>query len=85
MEKAQNQNSKDQKIAIIGAGISGLTAAHTLKKLGYDNITIFEANDRVGGKVHTVEIDGYIYELGAVFYLKNIKHFEIWQRNTMCH
>ncbi len=67
------QRSKEQKIAIIGAGISGLTAAHTLKKLGYNNITVFEANDRVGGKVHTVEIDGYIYELGAIFLQEKYK------------
>ena len=42
------QNSRNEKIAVIGAGISGLVAAHTLKNLGYTNITIFEALNRVG-------------------------------------
>ena len=58
---------KNLRIAIIGAGISGLTAAHTLKKAGYDNIVIFEARDRVGGKVRTVKKDGFFYEMGGVF------------------
>ncbi|MCD6356796.1 MAG: FAD-dependent oxidoreductase, partial [Anaerolineaceae bacterium] len=36
------------KIAIIGAGISGLTAAYDLQKSGYD-VTIFERESRPGG------------------------------------
>ncbi|MEH7109248.1 FAD-dependent oxidoreductase, partial [Bacillus sp. JJ1764] len=41
---------KNDKIAIIGAGISGVAAAFQLKKKGYRHITLFEKNDRVGGK-----------------------------------
>ena len=43
------------KIAIIGAGISGLTAAYRLS-LSHD-ITLFEANDYLGGHTNTVEVD----------------------------
>ena len=43
------------KIAIIGAGISGLTAAYRLS-LSQD-ITLFEANDYLGGHTNTVEVD----------------------------
>ena len=42
------------KIAIIGSGISGLTVAHLLCK-DYD-VTVFEANDYIGGHTHTHEI-----------------------------
>ncbi|OUS18631.1 oxidoreductase [Nonlabens dokdonensis] len=39
-------------IAIIGAGVSGLTAAITLQKAGYQT-TIYEANSFVGGRVYS--------------------------------
>jgi predicted NAD/FAD-binding protein len=42
------------KVAIIGSGISGLTAAYLLHK--EHDITVFEANDYVGGHTHTHEI-----------------------------
>ena len=42
------------KVAIIGSGISGLTAAYLLQK--EHDITVFEANDYIGGHTHTHEI-----------------------------
>ena len=42
------------KVAIIGSGISGLTAAYLLHK--EHDITVFEANDYIGGHTHTHEI-----------------------------
>ena len=37
------------RIVIIGAGPTGLGAAYRLQELGYDNWSIFEASDHVGG------------------------------------
>ena len=42
------------KLGIIGAGISGLTAAYVLHK-DFD-ITVFEANDYIGGHTHTIDV-----------------------------
>jgi len=42
------------KVAIIGSGISGLTVAYLLHKK--HDITVFEANDYVGGHTHTHQI-----------------------------
>ncbi|HBC56717.1 MAG TPA: FAD-dependent oxidoreductase, partial [Gammaproteobacteria bacterium] len=42
------------KIAIIGAGISGLVAAHKLKE--NHQVVLYEANDHIGGHTHTHEI-----------------------------
>lgn len=39
------------RIAIIGGGISGLTAAHYLKKAGINSFTIYEGDSRVGGRI----------------------------------
>jgi uncharacterized protein len=43
------------KLAIIGTGISGLTAAHLLA--GEHDLTLYEANDYVGGHTHTIDVD----------------------------
>ena len=43
------------KVAIIGSGISGLTAAWLLHER--QQITVFEANDYIGGHTHTVDVD----------------------------
>ena len=43
------------QIAIIGAGLSGLTMAHRLIQKGY-NVCIYEARSRVGGRVQTVKL-----------------------------
>lgn len=55
-----------QKIAIIGAGISGLSLAWYLQKRFQDSvlITIFEAKERVGGWIHTIEKSGQLFECG---------------------
>lgn len=43
------------KIAIVGGGISGLTAAYALRD--HAHITLFEANDYIGGHTNTVDIE----------------------------
>jgi phytoene dehydrogenase-like protein len=50
-------------ITIIGAGISGLTAAVYLHKKGY-KIQILEASDRAGGRIKTDIIDGFRLDRG---------------------
>jgi len=57
--------NKETRICIIGAGASGLTAAETLKALGYENVTILERENFAGGKCRSIEYDGRSYELGA--------------------
>ncbi len=53
-------------VAIIGAGCSGLAAAHELCDAGYD-VTIFEQNQEVGGRVATREQQGFTYDYGAQY------------------
>lgn len=45
------------RIAIIGAGLSGLYAAYLLEKQGIDYV-LLEARDRIGGRIHSVAADG---------------------------
>jgi monoamine oxidase len=59
---------KNIKVGIIGGGLSGMSAAFELRKLGYD-ITIFEPIvNRIGGRVYTYYFDRekrFYGELGA--------------------
>ncbi len=43
-----------RRVAIVGSGISGLAAAHTLR--GLADITLYEAGDHFGGHTHTVDV-----------------------------
>jgi len=52
-----------KKIAIIGAGLTGLTTAFYLRKHGFD-VTIYEKANRCGGVIHTHEEHGFVYESG---------------------
>ena len=51
------------KITIIGAGISGLTAAVFLNKNGFE-VQILEASDRAGGRIKTDIINGFRLDQG---------------------
>lgn len=50
--------SVQTRIAIVGAGPSGLSAAYALAKLGYGNVTIFEKCQSVAGMCESVDIEG---------------------------
>ncbi len=58
----------DKRVAIIGGGITGLAAAWELQKQGVP-YTLFEASDRLGGKVVTEHIDGFTIEGGPDSFL----------------
>ena len=48
---------------IIGAGVSGLVAAHRLKKMGRD-LLLVECGDRVGGVIQSRDVEGFLIECG---------------------
>src|SRR5665213_1537848 len=50
-------------VAIIGAGITGLTAAFTLRRAGIP-VAVYEAAPRAGGAVRSLRQDGYLAEYG---------------------
>jgi oxygen-dependent protoporphyrinogen oxidase len=56
------------KVAVIGGGIGGLTAARALVGAGFD-AHVFEAADRPGGVVGTSRVDGFLREHAASSFL----------------
>ena len=54
---------KSQKVAIIGSGLGGLSAAISLRAAGYE-VEVFEKNERIGGKLNIKELNGYTFDLG---------------------
>ena len=50
-------------IAIVGAGLTGLTTAYYLKRAG-SNVHLFEKSDRVGGVIKTLHENGFTFETG---------------------
>ena len=53
-----------KRIAIVGGGISGLSAAYQLARDAQSEFTLFEASPRLGGIVETVRQDGFVIECG---------------------
>ena len=64
-----------KNIAIIGSGVSGLTAAYLLSKK--HNVTVFEKNDYIGGHTATVDIEknGQAYVIDTGFIVFNNKTY----------
>lgn len=54
---------KSPRIAVIGAGVGGLSAATRLARRGA-KVTLFERNAGVGGKLNWLERDGYSWDMG---------------------
>lgn len=61
-------------IAIIGAGISGVSAAYLLSDKSGVNVTIFEKADQPGGCIRSFSKDGYLVESGPNGILNTRKH-----------
>lgn len=50
------------KVVIIGAGASGIAAASKLYESGFRNVTILEAENRIGGRVYTKNFGKYLMQ-----------------------
>lgn len=67
-----------KKISIIGAGTAGLAAGVRLQHLGYD-VTIFEKNEKVGGRMYQFEIDGFKFDVGPTIVMMKELYEEVFE------
>lgn len=82
---------------IIGAGIAGIASALRLRAAGME-VTVFEANEYPGGKLHAFHIGDYRFDAGpSLFTLPELvtelfelfgesaeNHFQYYQKKTVC-
>ncbi|MDQ5862454.1 MAG: FAD-dependent oxidoreductase, partial [Actinomycetota bacterium] len=71
---AGNPSGRPQgrRIAVVGSGVAGLTAAYVLNR--HDNVTLFEADSRLGGHAHTHNVaqpDGSTLGIDTGFIVHN--------------
>ncbi|KAL6569956.1 hypothetical protein OROMI_014470 [Orobanche minor] len=59
------ENQTRCSVIIVGAGISGITAARLLAENGVDDVLILEAADRIGGRIRKEQFGGVTVEIGA--------------------
>lgn len=53
-----------RRVAVVGSGVAGLTAAHILQRT--NDVTIFEADDRLGGHAHTHDVGALAIDSGFI-------------------
>ncbi len=68
------------RIAVVGAGVSGLVTAHVLQRA--HDIVVFEADNRLGGHAHTVRVDtaDATYHVDTGFTVFNDRNYPLFER-----
>ena len=56
-------NQSRKTVAVVGAGLGGVSAAISLAQEGYA-VTLFDKNQQIGGKLNELKAEGYTFDLG---------------------
>ena len=67
-KRAASAGQASPRVVVIGGGIAGLASAALLASRGYD-VDLIEKNDELGGRVGSIERDGFRFDTGASWYL----------------
>jgi renalase len=67
--------TRQQNIAVVGAGIAGLACARTLVQAGHA-VTVFEKNDHVGGRAASIDTPFGSFDHGAQYFTVRDPRFE---------
>ena len=67
-----------KKIIIVGAGTSGLASGIRLLKMGYD-VTIYEKNQKVGGRMYQIESEGFKFDVGPTIVMMPEYYRELFE------
>ena len=67
---------KNFEYVVLGAGVSGLTFAATLKRNGVDSVLVLEKEEEVGGLCRSMNVDGAALDIGGGHFL-DVKNQEV--------
>ncbi|XP_043103576.1 polyamine oxidase (exo-N4-amino) 1 [Puntigrus tetrazona] len=59
--------ARDPRVLVVGAGVAGLAAANKLREYGFNDVTVLEASDKIGGRVATAALGNVCVDLGAQY------------------
>jgi protoporphyrinogen oxidase len=76
------EENKNKKVVIIGAGPAGLTAAYELCKEGIESV-VLEKDTVVGGISRTVNYKGYLFDIGGHRFFTKVKAVDEMWREVM--
>ncbi|XP_030385569.1 spermine oxidase-like [Scaptodrosophila lebanonensis] len=62
---SQSKTKQTARIVVIGAGAAGIATATRLLEVGFKNVLVLEAENRVGGRVNTISFADNVVDLGA--------------------
>lgn len=68
---------------ILGGGLAGLTAAHTLQAAGDDGWVVIEKGERAGGHARSIARDGYVFDYGPHILFTNDVEMEALIRDLL--
>ncbi|KAA0714219.1 Spermine oxidase [Triplophysa tibetana] len=63
----KGMTQRSPSIVVVGAGVAGLAAAKRLKEYGFDDVTVLEASEKVGGRVAAATIGSACVDTGAQY------------------
>ena len=71
---------KKAEVVVIGAGITGLVTTFLLQEKGVD-VVLVEKTDRIGGQLHTISDEGFIFESGPnTGVIANLEVLELFRK-----
>ena len=77
--EAEEIPSKRAKVLIIGAGVTGIKAAETLYREGFDDFIVLEGKNYIGGRIYHELFEGNMVPLGAGWIHHIGKDNPIWK------
>ncbi len=76
---SDSATKRNKSVVVVGAGLGGLSAAISLQAEGFD-VEIVEKNEKAGGKLNFLEVEGYGFDLGPSIFTLPQFFQSLWER-----